>query len=266
MTMAFQKMAIAPTFSLRRRIGRGALALDCLIATPAEPRPGARPLVAVHGISRAADEQIEAFGHRAAAQGRTVVAPLFDAERWSGYQRVLAPRRADRALLALLAELEAERAIEPGPVDLAGYSGGAQFAHRFAMLYPHRLSRLSVCAAGWWTTPDAAAPFPYGLGGAKGELLAASVERFLALDIAVSVGALDDQPDAATRSTPDLDAAQGRDRVARARAWTEALRDEALRRGLPPPRLSFTLLPSCGHDFRACAQAGLVDLTLAPSV
>lgn len=252
----------ATAFALVHRPGCGPRALDCWLALPSEPRPGARPLVAVHGISRGAQEQAEAFAP-AAAEGRVVIAPLFDAARWNGYQRAVARRRADAALLALLAELEGEGVIAAGPVDLFGYSGGAQFAHRFAMLYPHRLRRLSVCAAGWWTMPDASA-FPYGLGGAQGALLAAGFDRFLGLDILASVGAEDDRPDAATRSTPALDAAQGPDRVSRARAWVAALRAEAARRGLSGPSPRLAMLPGCGHDFGACAAAGLVDLTLAP--
>jgi pimeloyl-ACP methyl ester carboxylesterase len=254
--------AAAGGYVLTHRPGLGPLALDCWMASPERPRRGARPLVAVHGIGRGARDMAEAFAARAAAQGRVVIAPLFDEARWNGYQRAVAPRRADRALLALVDELADEGVTGADGFDLFGYSGGAQFAHRFAMLFPRRICRLSVCAAGWWTLPDAAEAFPYGLGGAWGERLEAGLDRFLSLDIAVSVGADDDQADAATRSGPALDARQGRDRVARARAFASALRDAAARRGLPEPRLSLTALPGCGHDFLACARAGLVELTL----
>lgn len=250
--------------TLTQRMGRGRRALECWIARPAAPRPDAPPLVAIHGISRGARVQAEIFATSAAAAGRTVIAPLFDDARWRGYQRVI-QCRSDRALLALLDELGAEGLVAPGRFDLAGYSGGAQFAHRFAMLYPHRLRRLSVCAAGWWTMPGDA-EFPYGLSGVWGRRLAAGLDRFLALDIRVSVGAADDSPDEAMRSTPALNAAQGGDRVSRARAWVAALNAEAARRGLPAPRLSLSLLPKAGHDFAACAAAGLIDLTLSDTL
>jgi pimeloyl-ACP methyl ester carboxylesterase len=264
MTAAFQATdgAAACGYVLTHRPGLGPLALDCWMALPDQPRRGARPLVAVHGIARGAREIAEAFAMRAAAQGRAVIAPLFDEPRWTGYQRAVAPRRADRALLGLLDELADEGVTAADGFDLFGYSGGAQFAHRFAMLYPRRIGRLSVCAAGWWTLPDAAEDFPYGLGGAWGERLAAGLDRFLGLEIAVSFGADDDAPDAATRSRPALDTRQGRDRVARARAFAAALREAAAVRRLPEPRLTLTALPGCGHDFLACARAGLVELTL----
>lgn len=248
-------------FRLIHRPARGPGSLPCWVALPETPAPEAPPLVAVHGIARGAREQAETYGAAAGAAGRIVVAPLFDAACWTGYQRAVTPKRADLALLGLLDDLADAALLAPGAVDLAGYSGGAQFAHRFAMLYPHRLRRLSVCAAGWWTMPDAA-PFPYGLGGRRGAVFAAGLDRFLRLDIRVSVGAADDRPDAATRSTPALDAAQGPDRVSRARAWVAALRAEAARRNHDTGRLSLTLLPGSGHDFRACAAAGLTRLTL----
>lgn len=261
MPLAAMRLAREPAFRLLHRPARGPGALPCWIALPDEPLPDAPPLVAVHGIARGAQEQAETFGAEACAAGRIVVAPLFDEASWTGYQRALAPKRADLALLGLLDGLADAGLIPPGPFDLAGYSGGAQFAHRFALLYPHRLRRLSVCAAGWWTMPGDA-PFPYGLGGRRGAVLAAGLDRFLGLDIRVSVGADDDRPDAATRSTPDLDAAQGPDRVSRARAWVAALRVEAARRGHDTDRLSLAMLPGSGHDFRACAAAGLARLTL----
>lgn len=245
---------------LRRR--GGPRALDCWLALPAAPVEGAAPLVAVHGISRNAREIAETFAARAAAQGRAVIAPVFDEARWNGYQRAVAPRRADTALIALLEELSLAGVADTRRVDLFGYSGGAQFAHRFAMLYPHRINRLTAAAAGWWTYPDAT-PFPYGMGGERwGAMMAAGLPGFLALDIAVAVGARDDAPDAATRSTPALDDQQGPNRLCRARGWVSALRAAAAVRNLPEPRLTLRQLPGAGHDFAACARAGLTALTL----
>ncbi|PKP65992.1 MAG: hypothetical protein CVT86_03105 [Alphaproteobacteria bacterium HGW-Alphaproteobacteria-8] len=252
--------------TLRLREGRSASALTCWLGIPQTIRPGAAPLLAIHGISRGAREIAETFAARAAAQGRVVIAPLFDEQNWRGYQRLVAPKRVDLALLALLDDLRLEGVVAARRVDMFGYSGGAQCAHRFAMLHPQRVRRLSVCAAGWWTFPDATA-FPYGLGGAGGgwgARMAAALPEFLALDIAVSVGANDAAPDPAMRRAPMLDKQQGQSRLERARAWVEALHAAADARRLPAPRIDLTILPDAGHDFIACARAGLTDITLGP--
>jgi len=237
-----------------RRPGRGRKGLTCWIARPASPRPGAAPLVAIHGIGRQADLHAALFAPAAAAQGRAVIAPLFDEEGWPGYQRMVARGRADLALLSLLEELRVEGVLGAGRIALAGFSGGAQFAHRFAMLYPHLIERLCVASAGWWTFPDEA-PFPYGLGGVWGARLAAGLPRFLALPVTVCVGDGDDAPDENTRSGPAIDAQQGQDRLTRARRWADALRAAAAARGITP-RVTFAILPGAGHDVAQCVRSG----------
>lgn len=73
------------------------------------------------------------------AVSRPVVAPLFAAVAWPRYQITWCEQRADTGLLRLLNDLTAEGAMTSRPVDLAGYSGGAQFSHRFAWLHPSRV-------------------------------------------------------------------------------------------------------------------------------
>ncbi|MGF1639987.1 MAG: alpha/beta fold hydrolase [Rhodospirillales bacterium] len=255
------------TFRLVKRPARGRNALDCWIALPHIANPDATPLVAVHGIRRCARLQAAAFAARAAALGRPVIAPLFDSQRWSGYQRVVERRRADLALLALMETLRVERIWGARRFDLFGHSGGAQFAHRFAMLYPHLIGRLSVCAAGWWTFPDRA-PFPLGLGaddragGRWGPRIEATLPAFLSLEMAVAVGDDDDVADDATRRGIELDRQQGADRKTRAIRWVDALTAATGARGITP-RIRLSILPDCGHDFAACIRrGGLGDLVL----
>ena len=253
--------------SLSFRPGRGATEPPAWLVEPVRPRPGAAPVVAVHGITRDAEGQARLLAAGAAAQGRTLVAPHFSKAAFPRYQLAACKRRADRALLTLLDALVAHGTIPPGPVDLAGFSGGAQFAHRFAWLYPHRIRRLTVTAAGWWTFPDAA-PFPYGLGpaarghGDEPRWLRANAIDFFDREIAVAVGALDCVPDTNTRSGGRIDDQQGPDRLTRARRWTAAISAAAERYGLEP-RVSLTVLADCGHDFHSCVDAGLDRLIFA---
>jgi pimeloyl-ACP methyl ester carboxylesterase len=241
------------------RPGRGRREPSTWLALPRRMAPDAEPLVAVHGIQRGAEEQARLFADRAAALGRPVIAPLFDARRYPRYQRAVARDRADLGLLGLLDALAAE-GLATRRFALFGFSGGAQFAHRFAWLYPHRITRLAVAAAGWYTFPDNAA-FPYGLGPKGRERLdfgancRANLADFLALPIDVIVGSLDNVVDDNTRSGPAIDAQQGTDRLTRARRWTAALR-RAVGAPAHEPTVTLHVLEGCGHTFRQCIEQG----------
>ena len=56
-----------------------------------------------------------------------------------------------------------------GPFYLFGFSGGAQFAHRYVLAHPDRVAAAGIGAAGWYTFPDSATPYPYGLGRGAGQ-------------------------------------------------------------------------------------------------
>ena len=237
---------------------RGRRGLGAWLAIPDRIDLARPPLVAVHGVQRGARQQAEAFAEAAACQGVPVIAPIFDHERWPLYQQVVRRGRADLALLALLEELRCQRIWSGGKVLLAGYSGGAQFAHRMAMLYPTRIEKLLTIAAGWYTMPEDSDAFPYGLcDDAWGKRMADGLPEFLKIPMTVAVGALE-TCDEATRRRPEVDRRQGVDRLQRARAWVGALKERAGALGLPPPA-RLRVLPGCGHDFRACISTGGLD-------
>lgn len=241
--------------------------LDCWVAVPRRLNSAAPPLVAVHGVRRGARDQARLFASRAASQGRLVIAPLFDQARWPRYQQVVHKGRADLALFALLDRLRQTGLLSADQIELFGFSGGAQFAHRFAMFYPDHLTRLCVAAAGWWTFLDDA-PFPYGLGAASdkcdsGARMRLRLDRFLRLPIAVAVGARDCVSDRNTRRGAAIDAQQGRSRLVRAGAWTAALEKAARRRGVKAD-MRFHILPDCGHSFRDCVRRGGLDGLVLP--
>ncbi|MDJ0896087.1 MAG: alpha/beta hydrolase [Alphaproteobacteria bacterium] len=254
--------------TLLRRPAKGRGALGCWLALPREISADAPPLVAIHGIRRGARAQAALFGARAIALGRPVIAPLFGERIWPRYQQVVRNKRADLALLALMMELRLADIWRTRTFELVGYSGGGQFAHRFAMLYPQLVARLTVVSAGWFTFPDDAA-FPYGLAARPGRTddwgprLAAGLNQFLRLPIQVCVGAHDDISDAFTRSTPEIDRQQGPDRMTRAKRWVSALREAAAARGIDPS-VSFQVLPNSGHDFHDCIQHGGLDRLVLP--
>jgi len=246
------------TPSLTYREGAGRRGLPCWIHRPPVVDPDQPTIVTVHGIGRAAKDQAKAF--RSVSRGSLVVAPIFEDRAWPAYQRVVRKGRADLALLDLLSELRLAGEAISSRFILVGYSGGAQFAHRFAMLYPHLIERLILVSAGWYTFPDQT-PFPYGLGAEGsgkgwGARLAARFDEFVRLPILAAVGARDDSEDASTRRGADLDRQQGAARLERGKRWVEALRLAARVRGADPSRIEFAALPDAGHDFRECIKLG----------
>ena len=259
--------APASQVAFHRGSGRGGL--SAWLATPADIDADAQPLVAVHGIKRGARRIAEAFGATAVALGRPVIAPEFTAQTWPSYQQVVHRGRADLALLNLMQEMRLAGIWGGERFDLFGYSGGGQFAHRFAMLYPNLIGRLTTVAAGWYTFPGKSA-FPYGFGsspkrpGDWGAKMEARLDEFLGLEIQVPVGAMDCERDDRTRTSPELDRQQGANRLERASRWCNALRAAAEERGLPEPAIQFAVLPGSGHSFAECMERGGLGRLVLP--
>ena len=228
---------------------------DYFLFQPDDFDPALPPLVAVHGISRNAEEHLEAFAEVAVAQRRLLIAPHFDEARFGGFQRLA--RQTELAVEALWRDVESFTGITIGKLDMVGFSGGAQFVHRYAMLNPQRVNSMILVAAGWYTFPSVAEPFPYGIksDSRRGRRAAGNLSRFLAIPALVLVGALDSQRDAALRKIPDVDIKQGINRIERASRWSSAFLQAATRSGVSPT-LQFSMLPSCGHAFDDCVEIG----------
>ncbi|SIO54628.1 hypothetical protein SAMN05444722_3390 [Rhodovulum sp. ES.010] len=225
--------------------------------------PAAPAVVAVHGITRGVKEMVSHLLPRARATGRALVVPHFDAAHWPRYQRAACRNRADWALLRLMAALRSEGRIDAGPFDLSGFSGGAQFAHRFAWLYPSMVERLCITAPGWWTFPHADMAWPEGIATAPrksshGFQMRANLRRLLDRRIVVCVGSDDVARDANLRQGASIDARQGANRVERARRWCAAAEARARDEGLTPA-ISLRLLQGCGHSFVDCVARGGLD-------
>lgn len=227
--------------------------LSARVIQPAE-LSGRAPLIVIHGISRNADELVDLFTPEAAQSGRVVVVPHFSQKRWPHFQRPSRAARPDQALLALLSNLSISDPVFAGPVDLFGHSGGAQLAHRFAMLYPHKVGRLNLTAAGWYCLPDTSMAYPYGLGADATPCSLTWARRheqalpaYLRLSVQVFVGTEDTLRDETLRQTPLLDRIQGPTRVARAQTFVARFRAAAQAHGITPD-IALTHLPGVGHD------------------
>ena len=232
----------------------GAAALGCFFYVPPRRDLSRPPLICVHGISRNALEHVYAFRDLADEFGFPVVAPVFGRTSYRGYQ-TLGQKSGWNALAAFDGAADELAADFGAPfINLFGFSGGGQFAHRYAMARPERVRALSIAAAGWYTFPDAAARYPRGYAGDRPP--GADIAAFLTLPMLVAVGSADRARDATLRQGKRINAQQGADRVERARNWVGAINAAAGNRGAPPPAI-YTELSGATHAFSDCVAAGL---------
>lgn len=219
-----------------------------------------RPLfVAIHGISRNAREHAEQFTALADRYGVAVVAPLFDEQRFPDYQR-LGRRgrgaRADLMLQRIVDEFAALIGVDASRFCLFGYSGGGQFAHRFALAHPGRVAAYAVGAAGWYTLPDPTLRFPMGIGNSPRLTgIAFQAEAFLAIPAAVFVGDRDIHTGSALRQSAQLRATQGENRFERGRHWIAAM-TRAAREQCLDTEFHFEALPRSPHCFLKSIRRG----------
>jgi pimeloyl-ACP methyl ester carboxylesterase len=222
--------------------------------------------VIVHGNSRRAARQFRAFLPSAIVRDIALIAPTFPMERFPAYQSLAGQHGALAARNALLGTLEdASRhlSVATDVVDMVGYSGGAQFAHRFAMFEPGRVGRMVLAAAGWYTYLDPLRDFPHGIRpGERTGGAAVEIDGFLRTPIHVLVGERDVDRERGLRTGAALDRRPGPNRLTRALRWMDHMEDTAQARHLPS-RVSFDLLVDSGHGFDEAAGRGqLVERTL----
>lgn len=213
--------------------------------------------VVIHGIARNAKVQARAFAKLCERYRVVMVVPVFG-EDSTDYQRLgrsgRGPR-ADAALDATIEEVVSRTGCKASPFHLFGSSGGAQFAHRYALAHPHRVARVVVAGSGWYTFPNPRARFPYGIRRSR-ELpgVRFDPEEFLRVPITVIIGERDTET-AGLRSTPRVNRQQGATRVERARRWVEAMREAAQARGIEPLVILETI-PDGTHDFMSLMKTG----------
>lgn len=230
---------------------------EYFVYAPVSAGAGAPLFVGVHGISRNAHELARRFSDHCEKFKVVLVAPYFTQGHSRDYQRLgrsgRGPR-ADAALHSILEEVAWLTGAATARFHLFGFSGGAQFAHRYAMAYPHRVAGAVVAAAGWYTFPDARKRFPYGIRASR-DLpgVRFDPEEFLRVPITAIVGERD-------TSTEDLRRTkrvrgQGQDRVERAKSWVEAMRTAARAYHLDPA-VSLDVIPGGDHSFSNLMDGG----------
>lgn len=246
------------------RSGDGA-PMDAFCYQPTSASPAAGSLISIHGTSHDAWEHLRLWTAAAEETGFQIIAPRFSRRAMKGYQRLRRRHETcspDTALLYLLHSLRNEGWLSTGPVVMAGYSGGAQFLHRFLMVHPTVAQASILAAPGWWTFPDPTRPFPLGTGPSpQTPTLSLNLEAFLRVPLWVVVGADDVARDSQLRQCASIDGTQGCNRLDRAQRWVTAMESTARAAGIKSG-VRLQILPGAGHDFRECMAAGLSKLGL----
>lgn len=225
------------------------------------PRPADRAvtLVLIHGSMRNTGRMFRAFLPAAIELNMPIVIPNFPASGYPAYQRLAGaagPLAARSALDGTLDDAHDVLGIATATVAMCGFSGGAQFAHRYALFSPGRLQRVVVAAAGHYTYLDESRPYPHGIApGSRSGHQRPDLDDFLRLPMRVVVGELDVHRGKHLRTGPAVDEAQGNERLTRALRWVDHVGTVAARHGVPS-QISFDLLPGTAHSFSSAVHRG----------
>jgi hypothetical protein len=193
---------------------------------PAGLKPDAVPIVFVmHGRGKDADGYRDVWAKYAKVHGFMVLAPLFDDETWRGaYAGSKVFTQGGKAVDAswwsfnviehLFDAVKTATGNRNTTYFLYGHSEGGQFVHRLVWFLPEaRFAKAVAANPGWYTMPDLAVAFPYGL--ANSPATEGSLKRSLERNLTVLLGDRDTDVDhPQLRKTPQA-LAQGRHRLER---------------------------------------------------
>lgn len=240
----------------------GVVPRDYFYHVPAEIRPGSPVIVSVHGISMNAAEHMVRLRGIAEANGAVIIAPHFSRKAYPRFQQLQDIRsgtRADLALIDMLADVRRRYGLTFAKIHLTGFSGGAQFAHRFALYHADLVASCVSCAAGWYSFPDELLPFPLGAAPGSGPAGMSLHPDWMKVRHHVFVGSRDTIVEDALNMTAPVVAMQGIGRRERARRWVKAMNEARGAAGEDP--VGFTVLRGLSHDFtRAHERHGLTNL------
>ena len=247
-----------PTKEVLHLVSRFDPAQQYFVYLPSSGGDRAPVFVSVHGLSRNAEEHANLFAPHCEDLGVVLVAPLFREEQSSDYQRLGRlgrGTRADSALESILEEITLLTGAATAPIHLFGFSGGAQFAHRYAMAHPHRVARAVIAAAGWYTFPDGRKRYPYGIRASRDlPNVRFDPEEFLQVPITVIVGDRDTTNED-LRRTKRVNRQQGATRLERALNWVNAMHGAARAHHLDP-LVTFESIPGGDHSFGDLMRTG----------
>ncbi|WP_445487483.1 hypothetical protein [Niallia sp. 03133] len=157
-------------------------------------------LVVIHGTERAAQRFRDEFKVFSERTGAVILAPLFpagigEAGELNSYKMIkYQDVRFDYVLLAMIQEFTVLYGVSGQKFLLFGFSGGAQFVHRFYYLYPERLLGVSIASPGNVTLLDDSLNWFTGIRDFKEQFgIHLQWEEMRRVPVQLVIGALDNK-------------------------------------------------------------------------
>lgn len=201
--------------------------------------------VFVHGTGRRTAPFLDAFADLARAQRAVVLTPLFPVgidgpDDINNYKQIACSGvRFDELLLRMIDEVAHRWNVDASRFFLHGFSGGGQFANRFALLHPRRLAAVSIGAPGQTTRPVRDLAWWRGAADLEARFGTAFEPDVVAqVPTQVVVGSLDTDTADLVAVAPDGD---GLDRLTQARMLAEAFTKIG-------SRVRLDVVSGAGHD------------------
>ncbi|MCH8553545.1 MAG: hypothetical protein LAT76_00170 [Schleiferiaceae bacterium] len=234
------------------------------------------PVVMVfHGVNRDAVNYRNALITKAKSKEVIIIAPEFSEEQFpsvNAYQlgnlfndgetatEVLPqPEWTFSCIPNLIQFVKNRIPAQPEAFYYIGHSAGAQFLHRLIYVQPELpLAGAVISAAGWYTLPDDAVSFPYGLGGLPQQAI--DLPSIFSKPIKIQVGSNDNDPNASNLRRNTLADAQGLTRVERATYFFNQSQSKA-HQLQTPFSWSFHIIPGLNHNAINAVNAS-VDLLI----
>ena len=191
-----------------------------------------RLMMVMTGRQRNADGYADSWIAWGSKNNYIVVTPYFDEKNWpepNGYNfgnvipnderpfKQVPKAQWSFTLVEAAADFVRTRfGVTSDGFDLWGHSAGGQFVHRFMLFMPETKVKTVIAAnPGWYTAPDTAVPFPYGLAGFPYPVDGKRLIDWTGRKIIIMRGTADIERTENLRQTPRADA-QGQNRFERA--------------------------------------------------